>query len=142
MCDQFTLHHKFRIDTGRTKSGQGKTDSILYGCESLSRKKWKRHQDTVYWVDIQLAQQKGFKFYPTRSNAIILYGTLPAYCIPKVVVMESGEIIYEKVDASPRLPPKISFEYNWMNDLDSEVAGCSEDSQQINQKSKPNYQER
>ena len=30
----FALHHKFRIDTGRTKFKQGKTDSILYGCES------------------------------------------------------------------------------------------------------------
>ena len=29
------------------------------------QRKWKRHQDTVYWVDIQLAQQKGFKFYQT-----------------------------------------------------------------------------
>ena len=73
------------------------------------QKKWKRHRDTVYWVDIQLAQQKGLKFYQTRSNAIILYDTLPACCIPKVVVMESGDIIYEKVDASPRLFPKISF---------------------------------
>ena len=34
MCNQFTLHHKFRIDTGRTKFGQGMTDSILYGFES------------------------------------------------------------------------------------------------------------
>ena len=33
----------------------------------------------------------------TRSNAVILYDTLPAYCISKVVVMESGEILYEKV---------------------------------------------
>ena len=24
------------------------------------KQKWKRHQDTVYWVDIQLAQRKGF----------------------------------------------------------------------------------
>ena len=30
MCNQFTLHHKFRIDTGRTKFRQ--TDSILHGC--------------------------------------------------------------------------------------------------------------
>ena len=64
------------------------------------QKKWRRHQDTVYWVDIQLAQQKGFKFYQTRSNAIILYDTLPAYCIPKVLMMKSGELIYEKVFAS------------------------------------------
>ena len=53
---------------------------------------WKKHQNTVYWVDIKLAQKTGFKFYQTRSNAIILYDTLPAYCIPKVVVVESGEI--------------------------------------------------
>ena len=32
----------------------------------------KRHQDAVYWVDIDLAIQKGLKFYQTRSNAIIL----------------------------------------------------------------------
>ena len=70
---------------------------------------WKKHQNTVYWVDIKHAQQKGLKFYQTRSNAIILYNTLPAYCIPKVVRMETEEIIYEKVYASPRSPPKISL---------------------------------
>ena len=78
------------------------------------QKTWKRHQDTVYWVDVQLAQRKGLKFYQTRSDAIILYDTLPDCCIPKVVVMESGEIIYEKVSLSPRPPPKISFKDNWM----------------------------
>ena len=76
------------------------------------QKTWRRHQDTVYWVDIQLAQRKGLKFYQTGSNAIIFYDTLPAYCIPKVVVMESGEIIYEMVYVSPRPPPKISFTDN------------------------------
>ena len=73
------------------------------------QKKWKKHQNTVYWVDIKLAQKKGFKFYQTRSNAIILYDTLPAYCIPKAIMIEIGEIIYEKLHASPRPPPKISF---------------------------------
>ena len=45
---------------------------------------WKRHQDAVFWVDINLAIREGLTFYQTRSNAIILQGTLPAYCIPKV----------------------------------------------------------
>ena len=103
------------------------------------QEKWRIHQDTVYWVDIQLAQQKGFKFYQTRSNAIILRDTLPACCIPKVILMESGEIICEKVFASPRPPPKISFEDNWMKELDSEVAGGHEDSQQIPPKSKTQF---
>ena len=77
-------------------------------------KAWKKHQDTVYWVDINLALKKGLKFYQTRSNAIILHETLPAYCIPKVVRMETGEVIYEKVCASPRLPPKISLKHDWL----------------------------
>ena len=71
------------------------------------KQKWKVHQDMVYWVDIQLAQRKGLKFCQTRSNAIILYDTLPAYCMSKVVVMKSEEIIYHKVYVSPRPPPKI-----------------------------------
>ena len=43
---------------------------------------WKRHQDAVFWVDIDLAISEGLTFYQTRSNAIILQGTLPAFCIP------------------------------------------------------------
>ena len=58
------------------------------------KQKWKVHQDTVYWVDLRVAQRKGFKFYQRRSNAIILYDTLPAFCISQVVVMKSEEIIF------------------------------------------------
>ena len=72
------------------------------------QKVWKKHQNTVYWVDIKLAQKKGFKFYQTRSNAIILCDTLPAYCIPKAIMMKTGEIINEKLYESPRMTPKIS----------------------------------
>ena len=89
-------------------------------------KAWKRHQDAVYWVDINLAIKKGLKFYQTRPNAIILYNTFPAYCIPKVVRMETGEIIHEKVYESPRLPPKISLRHDWMKELGSEVARQAE----------------
>ena len=44
MCNQFTLHHEFRIDTGRTKF-ERKTDGILHACDPLN----KRHKnpDTV-----------------------------------------------------------------------------------------------
>ena len=80
-----------------------------------------KHQNTVFWVDINLPHKKGLKFYQTRLNAIILHETLPAYCIPNVVRMETGEVIYEKVFASPRPPPKISLKHDWMKDLGSEV---------------------
>ena len=45
---------------------------------------WKRHQDAVFWVDIDLAITEGLTICQTRSNAIILQGTLPAHYISKV----------------------------------------------------------
>ena len=75
----------------------------------------------VLWVDINLAIRKGLTFYQTRSNAIILQGTLPAYCIPKVVRLNTGEVLYEKAYMSPRPPPKISLRHDWTKELGSKV---------------------
>ena len=83
---------------------------------------WKKHQDAVYWVDINLAIRKGLTFYQTRSNAIILQGTLPAYCIPKVVRLKTGEVLCEKAYMSPRPPPTISLRHDWTKELGSKVA--------------------
>ena len=81
---------------------------------------WKKHQDAVYWVDIYLAIQKGLTFYQTRSNAIILQGTLPAYCIPKVERLKTGEVLYGRPYLSPRPPSKISLrrDHNWTRGID------------------------
>ena len=64
------------------------------------------------------------------------YDTLPACCIPKVVVMESEEIMYHKVYVSLRPPPTISYKDNWTCDLDSEAVGSSKDTQRIEPKPK------
>ena len=77
---------------------------------------WKRHQDTVFWIDIDLGIIKeGLKFYQTRSNAIILQGALPASCIVRAERLKSGEKLYERQYLSPRPPPKISLRHdlNW-----------------------------
>ena len=76
---------------------------------------WKRHQDAVFWVDIDLAIKEGLTFYQTRSNAIILQGTLPAHCILKVERLKTGEMLYERRYLSRRPPPKISLkhDHNW-----------------------------
>ena len=78
-------------------------------------KAWKRHQDPVFWVDIDLAINEGLTFYQTRSNAIILQGTLPAHCIVKVERLKTGEKLYERQHLSPRPPPKIFLKHdlNW-----------------------------
>ena len=76
---------------------------------------WKRHQDAVFWVDIDLAIKEGLTFYQTRSNAIILQGTLPAHCILKVERLKTGEKLYERQYLSPRPSPKIylKHDHNW-----------------------------
>ena len=77
---------------------------------------WKRHQDTVFWIDIDLGIIKeGLKFYQTRSNAIILQGVLPASCIVRAERLKSGETLYKRQYLSPRPPPKISLrhDHNW-----------------------------
>ena len=132
MCFQSAFFHQFGIDIGRTKIEQ-QTDSILSACGSHGQNHkdpetidlnaprhaqymhiaWKRHQDAVFWVDINFAFGSGWEVYQTRSNAIILQETLPAYCIPKVVRMENAKVMYEKVHMSPRPPPKISLKHEW-----------------------------
>ena len=105
---------------------------------ALYKQKKKVHQDTLYWVDIQLAQRKGLKLHQTRSNAIILYDTLTAYCISKVVVMNTGETTWEKVYMSLQPPPKIIGCKNWMQK--SLLAAKTPNESTLNKK--PNYQER
>ena len=73
---------------------------------------WKKHQDAVFWVDIDLGIKEGLMFYQTRSNAIILQGTLPAYCFPKVERLKTGEVLHDKSYLSPRPPPKISLKHD------------------------------
>ena len=68
MCNQFTFHHQFRIDTRRSKFEQT-TDSILPACGPMDKEHkdldtidleaprlaqyihitWKKHQNTVHW---------------------------------------------------------------------------------------------
>ena len=88
---------------------------IDYSVPRLARylqNSWKRHQDTVFWVDIDLGIKEGLKFYQTRSNAIILQGTLPANFIVRAERLKTGEKLYEKQYLSPRPPPKISLRHD------------------------------
>ena len=112
LVDPMDKNHKDldTIDLGKPRHAQ------------YMHKTLKKHQNTIHWVDINLALKKGLKFCRTRSNAIILHETLPAHYIPKVVRMETGEVLYEKVYMLPRPPPKISLKHDRMKELVSEVA--------------------
>ena len=94
-------------------------------------KAWKRHQDAVFLGRHQSCSEERIE---------VLHATLPAYCIPKAIKMETGEVIYEKVYASPRPPPKISLKHHWMKELGSEVARQPEGEVVRQAKSSPSSQ--
>ena len=86
-------------------------ENIDYSAPRLARY-MHRHQDAVFWVDIDLGIKEGLVFYQTRPNAIILQGTLPAQCISKVERLKNGEVLYERRYLSPRPPPQISLKHD------------------------------
>ena len=101
-------------------------ESIDFSVPRLARymhSAWKRHQVSVFWVDIDLAITEGLTFYQTRSNTTFLQGTLPAHCILKVERLKIGEMLYERQYMSPRPPPKISLkhDHNWTKEMINRV---------------------
>ena len=94
-------------------------ENIDFSVPRLARylyRAWKRHQDTIFWIDIDLGIIKeGLTFYQTGSNTIILQGTFPAHCILKVERLKTGEKLYERQSLFPRPSPKISLkhDHNW-----------------------------
>ena len=107
---------------------------IDYSAPRLARylqNAWKRHQDPVFWVDIDLGITEGLVFYQTRSNAIILQGTLPAHCIVKVERLKTGEKLYERQYLSPRPPPKDLFETRSQLDKGNDQSGSTVEHQPV-----------
>ena len=105
---------------------------FLFYITQYMHKAWKKHQNTVYGVNINLALKKGLKFYQTRSNAIILHETLTAYCNRKLFGWKL-ERSYTRVYVSPRPPPKISLKHDWKRELGSENAQRPEAGQVVQQ---------
>ena len=52
---------------------------------------WRKHQNTVYWVDIRLTQKKVSSSIKTRWKRHLFYNKIPTYCIAKAVKLETGE---------------------------------------------------
>ena len=80
---------------------------------AICMQNWKVHRNSVYLINVKLAQRQGMAFYQTRSNAIILNDTLPSFCNEEVVFMKSGEMLYDKVCESPRPVSTSTLKDDW-----------------------------
>ena len=65
---------------------------------------WKRFQNTVFWCNLKLAQERGLQMYQTRSHAVVLGNILLAACIEIAVCMKTQDELYQKVRLIPRAP--------------------------------------
>ena len=61
--------------------------------------------DAVHWVNLARAQDEGLQFRQTRSNATVLYSSVPPECIYKVTSRSGRE--------TPRPPPKVVLKSSW-----------------------------
>ena len=151
MLLQYTHYHRFRIDSGTQKFWWRSTNGIIHSRKNLLdrqyyeqkefdliksrlaayKQTWKIHQDAVYCVDIRRAHRMGLAFFQTRSNAIILYGTLPPTCIEKVVFLKTKEVVYTKTSKSSRPAPMVTLKANSQKDWNSDAAANGSSSQPI-----------
>ena len=72
--------------------------------------------DAVYWFDCKTVQNQGLVFWQTITNAIMLYESMPADCLVKVVKRNvdytEARIQYHKVESDQREPPRIILREN------------------------------
>ena len=95
----FTVIIPMEYDNGMGDTPCDLTKPRIAPCKNT----WKPLQNTVYWCNLNLAQERGLLFYQTRSHAIVLYDTLPAVCIEKAVCMKTKEELHQKVRLTLRL---------------------------------------
>ena len=85
--------------------GMGETPSDLTKPRIAPHKNTgKRPQNTVFWCNLKLTQEKDLQFYQTRSHAVVLYNTLLAACIEKAVCMKTQDELFQRVRLTPRAP--------------------------------------
>ena len=60
------------------------------------------------------AQDKGLRFWQTRSHAVIVYSSVPADCIYKVIPQKGERTLFERL-STPRPAPKIALKGVWQS---------------------------
>ena len=123
-CSRF-LHTitQSRFVCRRKRFLKRKTNTILHPQEEYPdlskpqkvhhKSKWKI-QDAKNWTNLRQVQDKRFKFWQTRSQAMILHDSVPANCIERA---KTQEILDQKA-STPRPPLEIVLSEAWQVQFD------------------------
>ena len=74
--------------------------------------KWKTRQDAVYSINSARAQDKGLRFWQSRSHAVIVFSSVPATCIYTVISQKWERTLFERL-STHRPAPKIGLKSVW-----------------------------
>ena len=131
MYGQFTLHHQFRIDTGRTKCKVGKTDSSsqpwipsvritgfrksMIWANHVSHRTSKSGKGKGYglWGRLTACSTERNEAFINKMYRNLFYDTLPAF-FSNVVVKSWTRRYMCHFDHLPRFPSKIFGWKNWI----------------------------
>ena len=114
---------------GDNPDGEEFSDDVSKSGKVLYHRKWKNTQDAVYWINLARAQDKGLRFWKTRSHAVIVYSSVLAGCIHKVISQIQRNELYSR--DSRRLVPhrrlylKGAWQPQQQQQDTSESASCS-----------------
>ena len=71
------------------------------------------------------AQDKGLRFWQTRSHAVIVYSPVPADCIYKVISQKGERTLFERL-STPRPAQKIALKGAWQSQQQQQQQDTSE----------------
>ena len=92
--------------------GERPSDDLTKPRKELFRSKWKHSQDAVSWVNSARAEDKALQFWQTRSNAIVVYNSVLADCIYKVLSQKGKRVSFERL-STPRSAPTFVLKSSW-----------------------------
>ena len=98
------LLHNSGPDGGRIWHGGNSMRSDETKDRAIQELLGKRLQNTVFWCNLKLAQERGLQHHQTLSHAVVLHNTLLAACIEKAVCMKTQDELYQRVRLTPRVP--------------------------------------
>ena len=85
---------------------------------------WKNTQDAAYWINFVRAQDKGLRFWQTRSQAEIVHNSVPTDCIDKVIPQKGERTLFERL-STPRPAPKIVIKSAWQSQRQDSERGST-----------------
>ena len=89
---------------------------------------WKNTQDAACWINFVRAQDKGIRFWQTRSQAEIVHNSVPTDCIDKVISQKGERTLFDRL-STPRPAPKIVIESAWQSQQQQQPHQQQQDSE-------------